>query len=389
MPKVLVLGAGIYQVPLLKTAKRMGLCTIVASRPGPYPGFSHADQVYLLDTTDQTAILNLARQEKIDAITTCGTDVAVQTIGVVCEELGLAGISQKCSSLCTDKTEMKRALEGSGVRTASFFRATTLEQAVEAGERLGWPVMFKAPDSSGSRGVTCVKEPGQAAQAFSYAKAQSRKGHVLVEEYLCGHEIGVDGCVQKGKIRFWPHDKLVRFNGFTNVPVGHVLPFTLPKEQQKDLNEQTVKAVRALGIEQGFFNMDVMLTAHGAFIIEVGARIGATCIPELIGAVGGFDCYEAILRYALGETCYMPNQMTGGAAAQLICAPKTGRFAMVKGLPDVADVAWSLDVKAGDMIRAFQVGPDRIGQILTTALTAELAQQKLKRIVGAMEIIYR
>ena len=45
MKKILILGAGIYQVPLIKTAKRMGLYTIVASIPGNYPGFELADKV--------------------------------------------------------------------------------------------------------------------------------------------------------------------------------------------------------------------------------------------------------------------------------------------------------------------------------------------------------
>ena len=66
MKKILILGAGIYQVPLIKTAKRMGLYTIVASIPGNYPGFELADKVYYENTTDYKRILSIARKEKID-----------------------------------------------------------------------------------------------------------------------------------------------------------------------------------------------------------------------------------------------------------------------------------------------------------------------------------
>ena len=38
MQKLMILGAGIYQVPLIKKAQAMGLETIVVSYPGPYPG---------------------------------------------------------------------------------------------------------------------------------------------------------------------------------------------------------------------------------------------------------------------------------------------------------------------------------------------------------------
>ena len=51
--KLLILGAGIYQVPLIETAKRMGLETIVASIPGNYPGFALADKVVYENTVDK------------------------------------------------------------------------------------------------------------------------------------------------------------------------------------------------------------------------------------------------------------------------------------------------------------------------------------------------
>ena len=43
MKKILILGAGVYQVPLIKTAERLGIQTIVCSIPANYPGFEFAD----------------------------------------------------------------------------------------------------------------------------------------------------------------------------------------------------------------------------------------------------------------------------------------------------------------------------------------------------------
>ncbi len=58
--KILILGAGIYQVPLIKKAKEMGLYTIVCSIEGNYPGFAFADQVYYVNTTDIEGCLSVA-----------------------------------------------------------------------------------------------------------------------------------------------------------------------------------------------------------------------------------------------------------------------------------------------------------------------------------------
>lgn len=118
MKKIMILGAGIYQVPLIRTARRMGLYTIVVSIPGDYPGFALADKIYELNTRDKEAILAAAKKEQIDGICTSGTDVAVSTIGYVCEKMHLSGIPYEAAEILTDKAKMKDAFRQGGVSAA-------------------------------------------------------------------------------------------------------------------------------------------------------------------------------------------------------------------------------------------------------------------------------
>ena len=106
--RVLILGAGVYQVPLIKKSREMGFYTIICSIRGNYPGFQYADKYSYTNTVDREAVLQLARNEKIDAILTTGTDVAVSTIGYVCDQLGLKGITEQSAAWVTNKLEMKR-----------------------------------------------------------------------------------------------------------------------------------------------------------------------------------------------------------------------------------------------------------------------------------------
>ena len=50
---VLVLGAGIYQVPLIKRIQARGIRAVVASIPGDYPGIILADEFLPVNTTDE------------------------------------------------------------------------------------------------------------------------------------------------------------------------------------------------------------------------------------------------------------------------------------------------------------------------------------------------
>ena len=78
MKKLMIMGAGIYRVPLIKKAKEMGIYTIAVSIPGNYPGFAHADKVYYENTVDYEKILEIAREEADrrdrDSRNGCGRD---------------------------------------------------------------------------------------------------------------------------------------------------------------------------------------------------------------------------------------------------------------------------------------------------------------------------
>ena len=237
--KLMVLGAGIYQVPLIRTARQMGLTTIVVSYPGNYPGFAEADEVLYLDTTDAEAILAAARTEGIAGIVTTGTDVAVRSIGRVCDELGLPGISGAAAQLVTDKALMKEAFAAGGVSTSPFAVVSSPYEAQDAAGSIGYPVMVKACDVSGSRGVTKVDDPAELADAFADAQRATKKSYVVVEGFVPGREIGVDGYVYQGKLAlFAPHDKFVARFGAVTVPGGHRFPLTAPLEITARIREQ-------------------------------------------------------------------------------------------------------------------------------------------------------
>ena len=81
MKKILILGASASQVPLIKTARKMGLHTIAASTPGAWPGFNEADQAAYVDISDPEAVLACARENRVDGVTTCCLDTGVPAIG--------------------------------------------------------------------------------------------------------------------------------------------------------------------------------------------------------------------------------------------------------------------------------------------------------------------
>ena len=391
MKKLLILGAGVYQVPLIKTAKRLGCYTIVSSIDGNYPGFDIADKVYRINTVDTDAMMRIAEDEDVDGVVTAGSDVAVVSVGKVCDKLGFKGLSEKAAEIASDKLLMKQVYEKYGVNTAKYRKIYLNDQDYENKlDGLEFPLIFKAIDSSGSRGITRVDSPDDFDDARESVIQNTKSDHFIVEEFIDGYEFGAQAFVQDGKIEFiLPHGDYV-FKGDTGVPVGHYAPFDVSDEQIENIKIELTKAINAMGLDNCAINADFIMKDDKVYVLEIGGRSGATCLAELTSIYYGFDYYEKIVQVALGEHAdFAPTCTPVPNASKLLISDRSGKISSQTNNndpsdPDIIDVAF--DYNVGDEIRAFHVGPDRIGQVITKGETLEQAVEKLDQAMQKIEI---
>ena len=397
MKKVMILGAGIYQVPLIKTAKRLGIEAIVTSIPGNYPGFDIADKVYYENTVDADAILKIARDENIDGIVTAGTDVAVPTIGRVCDEMGLRGLSFEAASIAANKLLMKEAYEREGVRSAKFREIQVNDENYESKlEGLNFPLIFKSIDSSGSRGITRVDSVSEFEKARQTALENTRSNSFIVEEFIEGEEFGAQAFVQDGKVEFiLPHGDYV-FKGDTGVPIGHFAPYDLSDETVQDAKRTLEAAIHAMKLDNCAINADFILKDGKTYVLEIGGRSGATCLAELTSIYYDFDYYEKILRVAVGEKVDFKSNKSIPNASHLLMADKDGiiesqtdnnKHDSSGAYEDERLLEVQFDYSAGDEVHKFRIGPHRIGHVITKGTSLDDAVEALDIARSNIEII--
>jgi len=389
MKKLMIMGAGIYQVPLIRTAREMGIYTIAVSIPGTYPGFAYADEVLHINTVDAEAVLQAAKERKIDGICTAGTDVAVMTIGRVNDELGLSGISYSAARIACDKVLMKQCYEEHGVRTARYRKVYFNENVDEKIEGLQYPLIIKIVDSSGSRGITRVDRPDQIQAAITNAQAYTRKDYYIVEEFIIGREFGAQAFVMDGKVQFiLPHGDYI-FHGSTGVPAGHFAPYELSEEAQKDCCETCEKAILAMGLDNCAVNCDFIMRDGKTYVLEIGGRSGATCLAELVSIYYGYDYYKKIIEVALGQKPDFPKDKAVPNASNLLMSDKDGEIIALanrnpKSDSNICEVCF--DYTIGDQVKKFHVGPNRIGHVVTKGRTLAEATAALDRALKNIEI---
>ena len=379
----------------------------MVSVPGNYPGFAFGDKICYEDTRDYEKILEIARAENIDGIVTTGTDVAVVTIGKVCDALRLPGLSFEAGKVATDKMLMKQNYEKHGVRTARYRRISLEEDSKENGAAEGnkdfqiikrlehelaglqFPLIFKAVDTSGSRGIVKAENSSKFAEAYRRVRENTRKDYFIVEEFLEGEEFGAQSFVSQGKIQFiLPHGDYV-FQGDTGVPIGHWAPYELEQSVIEDAKEQLQKAVIAMGLDNCALNADFILSGGRPYVLEIGGRAGATCLAELVSLYYGYNYYEKIIQAALGLPVDFASQEANPNVGMLLRSEKTGSIRKIVNKNDREDkqiVEIQFDYQAGEQVQAFRVGPHRIGHVVVKADTLEEARAKMEEALGKIEI---
>ena len=278
--RMLILGAGMYQCGLIQRAKALGMETHVVSRLGDFPGIARADHFYPIDTTDAPAVTALARRLGIDGVVTSGTDVAIPTLGLVAETLGLPGPNRQTAEIISHKDQFRMFQHRHGLRTARFLSVGSADELTNVARELAAPLIVKPVDYSGSRGVQLLDSLAMTLleAAFAEAGKHSSAGRVCFEERLPGVEVGGNALLSDGRIVFLAVSQ--KFMGGFLVR-GHAYPHALAPQQESAVRGELEKTCAALGYATGALNFDVMIDGDVATVIELGARLGGNGLTEM------------------------------------------------------------------------------------------------------------
>ncbi|WP_457594093.1 ATP-grasp domain-containing protein [Hydrogenimonas sp.] len=388
MSKVLILGAGVYQTPLIRKAKELGHETIVISIPGNYPGFRYADKIYYKDTRDYKAILEIAQKEKINGITTLGTDVAVRSIGYVCENMNLVGINEATGIATTNKKFMKEKFGEYGVRTPSYLIVRSLEEAYNAYDELIKPVVFKVVDRSGSKGVFKLEKESDVEKAYHYCVDNTDMDYIIAEEFIEGIKFGVEAAVIEKKPAFNLPMGDILYKSKIEIPIGHYSPYPLKNSIHGEIENQLSKIIHAFDLDYCAVNLDLILKDEKIYVLEAAARAGGSNIAELISLVYDIDYYKFIIDLSLGTAKPFNTEEKNGGACQVLLTNKSGTLKEIilegenNNLTELV-----MDYNIGEKVKKFETGPDRIGHIVIKCGSEEHPLSILEETLSNIKIV--
>lgn len=303
--KIVVIGAGEFQQPLIRKANSLGFEThVFAWREGSVAR-EDADFFYDISIVEIDEITEICRKLQPAGILTSGSDLAVATVNEVANRLDLPSNTPESTSITTNKYRMREAFSAHNIPSPWFKYVTQSEITDLNLSDLTYPMIIKPTDRSGSRGVNKINkfDDEKIRQALQDACSVSFEKAAIIEEYIEGHEFSCESISFDGQ-----HYPLAITRKYTTgdphfIETGHLQPASLAREIKESIFLLTKQALDALGIEIGASHFEFRITPDQRIVpIELGARSGGDYIStDLVELSTGYDYLKMIIQCAIGE----------------------------------------------------------------------------------------
>ena len=299
--KIMIIGAGAGQVPLIREAKQRELYTMVVSIDGNYPGIYEADQHLIVDIFDKELILEIARQEKIQYILSDQSDFSVPTVAYVAEKLGLKGNSIETAEIFTNKQKQREFCLEHNYKVPHT-QAISGECDDITSITIPFPWVVKPVDSQGSRGISIVSNYTEARCALKDALNYSKTKEIVVEEYFKGREIVCEGWVMDGEYYNIAFADRLYFNIPNKfIPSQTIFPSTIDEQIKNLIIKQETDLVKKANVQFGIIHSEYLVNDQGEYcLVETALRGGGVYISShLIPYSYNIDLTKLLLDYVL------------------------------------------------------------------------------------------
>ena len=391
--RLLVLAAGILQVPVIKKAKEIGYYVIAADGDSNAVGLQFADKAICANITDEEVMLEIAREQHIDGVIHPCSEVSMNVMGRINDELGLAGITKEQAIRATNKHLMRNAFEkGNAPSPMSILTKSAEDAWIHLQNDLSTNGILKPSRNSGSRGIAKVSrnmDKEDFVKAYNIALNESRDKSVLIEQFIDGPEFSIEIIVWNSEVNVLTVTDKKTTGAPHFVELGHNQPSCYSKEDVETLKTAAVAGVKALGVNNCACHAEAKLMDGKAYLMEIGARLGGDFIStELTHLSTGIDMVAAAIDVALGmEPDLSIKEEPKGACIRYFC-PKAGKLVSVTNtevLNDPRVYKKEIYVRKGDIIPEITSSLSRSGHVIVIEKTPQEAVKLAEKLINEVK----
>ena len=344
-------------------------------------------------------ISDFAKNNPLDAIVPAEED-AVLLAAHAAQRLGLIHNSVDAVAATRDKFQLRKLLTSAGLPQPAFSlldAAKDLKDFDPLELPFEFPCVVKPTSLSASRGVIRVDDVSQMKEAFArisdiLAGSSTDTPRILVEEYLPGEEVAVDGLMDKGAMHVLAlFDKPDPLTGPYFPETIYITPSRKSSAERTLIKQTVTVAAAALGLFHGPIHAELRINNGQVYLLEIAARsIGGRCGSSLRFA-DGHSLERLILGHAVGEEGLVYQREPCATGVMMVPVLEAGILRSVQGLDVARRVAGvesvHITIPLGQRITPLPEGHHYLGFIFARSSRPETAEASLRRAYESLNIL--
>jgi biotin carboxylase len=234
--------------------------------------------------------------------------------------------------------------------------------------------------------------PAQRDAAIARARGIADGGDLLIEDFVPGAEVALEGLLQAGTLRTLAvFDKPDPLDGPYFEETIYVTPSRLPAGTRDAIVAQAAAAARACGLREGPIHVELRLPAgRDPVVLELAARtIGGLCARTLrFGA--GIALEELVLRHALGLSLEDLKRTDAASGVMMLPIPHAGVLRQVAGqgaaraVPGI--VGLEISIASGRPVRPLPEGDRYLGFLFARGETPADVEDALRTAHAELDV---
>jgi biotin carboxylase len=214
---------------------------------------------------------------------------------------------------------------------------------------------------------------------------------VLVEDYLPGREVSLEGVLTDGRLQTLAlFDKPDPLTGPTFAEMLYVAPSRLPEAVQQRIRKEVEQTAQALGLTTGPVHAEARIHQGKVWMLECAARtIGGLC-SRMLAFSGGMSLETLILCHALGRDMQTAQTTSHACGALMLPIPKDGTLHNIVGWDAVREISGVLEavqsLPNGTTVRALPHDARYLGFVLVREKTPAAVEAALRKAWTQLQI---
>jgi carbamoyl-phosphate synthase large subunit len=273
-----------------------------------------------------------------------------------------------------------------------YAEVATVEEALSAAAEWGYPSILKPKASQSSFGVFKVENEQLVRQRFADSLGESRDDRILIEDFVEGIEVTVEGLSLGGNYHVLAISEKEHYSFNPCVASRLAYPPRFAPNIMARIRDAAERVVNKLGLKDGLSHGEFRIRNGTPYLIEVAARGGGNHIASVIVPhISDLDAYEALINTLLGKKVELPRLLDRAANLEFFDF-RPGRVKAIRGLEEVHALNLVHDIelhfRVGDTIRPAASDKGRPGYFISLGETREEIDEKSRRVKELIIIDY-